>query len=74
MIVAAPNVLTIAFLGRIALPSYPGGYGHLGSSGPRCPYRTAESYWEMVQVRGRVAVRPWSALVALVPSSWTYTS
>jgi hypothetical protein len=28
-------------------------------------------YWLMLQVNGSVAVRPWSALVAAVESSWT---
>ncbi len=30
-------------------------------------------YWLMLQVKGKVAVKPWSALVALV-SSWTDTT
>lgn len=35
---------------------------------------TRWSYWAMLQVKGRVAVRPWSAFVATPLSSWTVTT
>ena len=35
--------------------------------------RARGSYWLMLQVKGTVAVSPWSALVARAESSWTVT-
>jgi hypothetical protein len=35
---------------------------------------TRWSYWLMLQVKGKVAVRPWSAFVATPESSWTVTT
>jgi hypothetical protein len=31
-------------------------------------------YWLMLQVKGKVAVRPWSAFVATPESSWSVTT
>ena len=47
--------------------------GAAGTAGLVGCWRMLEDYWLMLQVKGTVAVRPWSALVAAA-SSWTFTT